>query len=287
MGGWSSSLQLYSNSSVDFPLQVVCSRLAFIFYGGACAKDLDLLASLWLCPPKGSLIEAALIRLITTTIPTHFGDEKVPTFQPHMTLTSDIPPELDPQTIIDSISISSLPEVVFSCMKIGSVLCPITTIPPSAHNISLRDTFFTRGTLYLERTPSLLDLATQCREKFTFGGQSKEDVQKWADGTFNPHLSLVYSKLWPVPKDIFEGIERDVITANVGIPCSSSFFENNLLDTMKGWQGGRILLVSDLYFDLWDCNFASFADTRNEIQVQTNKPIDQWVPLAEKVISPE
>lgn len=96
----------------------------------------NLLASLWLCPPKGSPIEAALIHLITTTIPTHFGAEAVPNFQPHMTLTSDIPPELDPQTIVDSISISELPEIVFSCMKIGSVFYPLTNIPPSAHNIS-------------------------------------------------------------------------------------------------------------------------------------------------------
>lgn len=80
-------------------------------------------------------------------------------------------------------------------------------------------------------------------------------------------------------------MERDVIAANVDIPCSSCLLENNVRDTMKGWRGGRILLVSDLYFDVGDCSFASFADTRNEIQVQTNKPIDQWVPLAEKVIS--
>lgn len=86
------------------------------------AKYSNLLASLWLCPPEGSPIEAALIRLITTTIPTHFGDEKVPSFRPHLTLTSDIPLGLDPQTVIDSITISELPEIVFSCMRIGSVL---------------------------------------------------------------------------------------------------------------------------------------------------------------------
>lgn len=81
----------------------------------------SLLASLWLCPPEGSPVEAALIRLITTTIPTHFGDEKIPNFRPHLTLSSDIPPGLDPQTVIDGITINELPEIVFSCMKIGSV----------------------------------------------------------------------------------------------------------------------------------------------------------------------
>lgn len=123
----------------------------------------------------------------------------------------------------------------------------------------LSDTFFTRGTLCLERTSSLLDLATQCRERFTFGGQSKEDVQKWADGTFNPHLSLVYSNLWPVPTDVFKAMERDVIAANVGIPCSSGFFGSKPHDTLNGWQGGRILLVSDLYIDVGDCSFTGFV----------------------------
>lgn len=94
------------------------------------------LASLWLCPPKGSPIEIALIHLITTTIPTYFGDEKVPKFQPHITLTSDIPPGFNAQTVLDSITISDLPEIVFSCFNIGSDFCTPTITAPSAHSTS-------------------------------------------------------------------------------------------------------------------------------------------------------
>lgn len=82
------------------------------------------------------------------------------------------------------------------------------------------------------------------------GGQSKEDAQKWANGTFNPHLSLVYSKLWPVPKHISKGMERDVVKANVGISCPGSGCDSNPHGTMNGWQGGIILLVSGLTIDL-------------------------------------
>lgn len=107
-----------------------------------------------------------------------------------------------------------------------------------------RETYFTRGTLYLEPTLSLVELATQCREKFAFGGQPKEEAEKWAKEKFTPHLSLVYSKLWPVPEKISRSMEHDVITANIGISCSSKCCDTNLEATMSGWIGGRIVLVS-------------------------------------------
>lgn len=81
-------------------------------------------------------------------------------------------------------------------------------------------------------------------------GQSKEVAQKWANGTFNPHLSLVYSTLWPVPEHISKGMERDVVEANVRISCSDSGCDSKPHDTMNGWQGGMILLVSGLTIDV-------------------------------------
>lgn len=68
--------------------------------------------------------------------------------------------------------------------------------------------------------------------------------------TLTPHLSLVYSKLWPVPKDISKAMEHDVIAANIGISCSSSCCDSKLKDTINGWEGGRILLVSGLHTDV-------------------------------------
>jgi len=72
-----------------------------------------------LCPPAGSPIEAALQTLITEAIPLHFGDEKVPAFRPHMTITSDIPDSVGPEEVLRKISLRGLLEVSFKEFVIG------------------------------------------------------------------------------------------------------------------------------------------------------------------------
>lgn len=62
-----------------------------------------------------------MIKLISNTVPAYFGDEKVPDFRPHATITSEIPPNLDPQEVLDSIDIKEPPNVVFTSMVIGFV----------------------------------------------------------------------------------------------------------------------------------------------------------------------
>ncbi|KAH0615148.1 uncharacterized protein H6S33_000784 [Morchella sextelata] len=193
-------------------------------------------ASIWLCPPEGTQIEAILIKLISNTVPAYFGDEKVPDFRPHATITSEIPPNLDPQEVLDSIDIKELPNVIFTSMVIG-------------------ETFFTRGTLHIEKNDSIVALATHCREKFAFGGQSKEDAEKWAREKFTPHVSLVYSNLWPVPEDVSKAIENDVLSAGVGLSGVSG---SNSEPDMNGWKGGKLVLVP------------------------TGKPLDEWIVLAER-----
>ncbi|RPA90343.1 2, 3 cyclic phosphodiesterase [Choiromyces venosus 120613-1] len=193
-------------------------------------------ASLWLCPPARSPIEAALQKLITETIPPHFGEEKVPAFRPHMTITSDIPDNLDPEEVLKRISVSGLVEVSFKELNIGK-------------------TYYTRGTLHLERTPVIVDLARQCRGLFANGGTEEEAVDKWEKEVFTPHVSLVYSAMDPVPDNIRKAIEQDLQEANIGV-----LHWNGPKGEMRGWKGGSIVLVS------------------------THKPIEEWETMAERAL---
>jgi 2',3'-cyclic-nucleotide 3'-phosphodiesterase len=102
-----------------------------------------------------------------------------------------------------------------------------------------RETYFTRGTIHLEREQSIIELATQCRQKFTQGGQTAEEVEKWEKETFTPHVSLVYAALDPVPDSIVKTIEQSVRDANIKTSADSES-----RGTIDGWTGGKIALVS-------------------------------------------
>ena len=101
-----------------------------------------------------------------------------------------------------------------------------------------RQTYYTRGTLHLERTPAIVDLARQCRELFANGGTEEEVVNKWEREVFTPHVSLVYSAMDPVPDNIRKAIGQDLKEANIGV-----LHWNGPKGGMRGWRGGSIALV--------------------------------------------
>jgi len=101
-----------------------------------------------------------------------------------------------------------------------------------------RQTYYTRGTLHLERTPAIIDLARQCRELFANGGTEEEVVDKWEKEVFTPHVSLVYSAMDPVPDSIRKAIGQDLKEANIGV-----LHWNGPKGEMRGWRGGSIALV--------------------------------------------
>lgn len=101
-----------------------------------------------------------------------------------------------------------------------------------------RQTYYTRGTLHLERTPAIIDLARQCRGLFANGGMEEEIVDKWEKEVFTPHVSLVYSAMDPVPDNIRKAIGQDLKEANIGV-----LHWDGPKGEMRGWKGGRITLV--------------------------------------------
>ena len=98
---------------------------------------------------------------------------------------------------------------------------------------------------------ALVKLAKQCREVFT-----DEEAEQWAKETFTPHVSLVYSKMEPetLKEKVLGNAQEEVGKAGVVVGGEARGNE------LGGWKGGRIVLV------------------------QTWKPVDEWVPVAEKTL---
>lgn len=107
-----------------------------------------------------------------------------------------------------------------------------------------RATFFTRVTLHVEKTPEIKSLAVELRKKFA--DTKEEDVDKWGEEKFRPHLSLVYSEMEQeeVKAQLYGGLKKEVDDAGV------KFGETV-------WEGGRVVVV-----DCW-------------------RPIEEWKVLAE------
>ncbi|RPB27861.1 2, 3 cyclic phosphodiesterase [Terfezia boudieri ATCC MYA-4762] len=166
-------------------------------------------SSIWLLPPAGSEIESKLQRLIATTLPCVFPKAQLPLFPPHITLTDDVDPALDPPTVTSSIEVSAPPAIKFEKLNIGK-------------------TFFTRITLHLEKTEEIRALAIQCRMKYVTNGNA-EEAKKWAE-SFTPHLSLVYMEGVPGQEEV-KKVEEEV--AKAGIKFG-----------VEAWTGGSLTLVN-------------------------------------------
>lgn len=164
---------------------------------------------MWLLPPAGSDIGSKLESLIKKTLPNLFPNVQLPIFPPHITITSDVDPALDPVAVTSAIEVSSTPEVKFTTVDIGK-------------------TFFTRVTLHLEKTDSIVTLATECRKRYVTNG-NLDEAKKWAEESFVPHLSLVYMESVPEPGEV-KRIEEEVAKAGIKFD-------------VEAWKGGRIVLV--------------------------------------------
>ena len=103
------------------------------------------------------------------------------------------------------------------------------SVPPVVkfEKVDIGKTFFTRVTLYLEKTEEITALAVQCRMKYVTKG-NVEEAKKWAE-SFTPHLSLIYMEEVPEPEEV-KKIEDEVAKASIKFG-------------VEAWTGGRLALV--------------------------------------------
>lgn len=124
--------------------------------------------SLWLVPPRNNKIHAILADAIAHIVPSALAAEApLPQFEPHVTLTSQIPLTTtrdDFQTWLDGIDL------------------PPDTVVVEFQELAVGDAFHKKLFIRCEQSDSLLSLASACR---------KHSDIKISEGLYDPHVSLV------------------------------------------------------------------------------------------------
>jgi 2',3'-cyclic-nucleotide 3'-phosphodiesterase len=133
-------------------------------------------SSLWLVPPEDSELYKTIHELIINKIPPLYPNASPPKFTPHVTLTSDLTSDHQPeaQQWLDSIA---LPESV-SSMKV------------TIRHVAVGSIYYQKLTMRCDKTAELCDLAATCRA----GGVDDVDsqqAQRWAKEKYGPHCSLM------------------------------------------------------------------------------------------------
>ena len=130
-------------------------------------------SSLWLLPPETHPLNEILTSLIKRTA-SHFDSSDL--FIPHITLTSEILPSkyrAEPQRWLESLDLSSGNDVQVRFEKLNS-----------------EDVYFRKLYLQCQKTIGLKTLAKVCRKQVA-NYEDEEQVGRWADETYNPHVSLL------------------------------------------------------------------------------------------------
>lgn len=131
-------------------------------------------SSLWLLPPETHPLNEVLTALIKQTA-SSFGSSDL--FVPHVTLTSDLVSPLTyasgPQNWLDSLDLPAASDVKVEFDKLDS-----------------ENVYFRKLYVKCKKTTGLKDLATVCRKQVA-DHESETTARKWADDTYNPHVSLL------------------------------------------------------------------------------------------------
>jgi 2',3'-cyclic-nucleotide 3'-phosphodiesterase len=131
-------------------------------------------SSLWLLPAQNHPLDQKLTSLIEQTA-SAFGSTDL--FIPHLTLTSDLvsPSSYgsEPQEWLDSLVLPAADDVHVIFEKLDS-----------------EDVYFRKLYVKCKKTTGLKALATVCRKQVV-GHEEEATARKWAEETYNPHVSLL------------------------------------------------------------------------------------------------
>lgn len=129
-------------------------------------------------PPPGRSLHALLRKLISQTVPSLFpGLEQLPpVFDPHVTLTSEIPPTLygsEAQAWLDSLSFPVSGDVKVNFERVDT-----------------EGFFFRKCTIRVSKLTGLSKLASECRRVGVYGEDERKTAE-WLQSTYRPHCSLM------------------------------------------------------------------------------------------------
>ncbi|KAF2084479.1 2',3'-cyclic-nucleotide 3'-phosphodiesterase, partial [Saccharata proteae CBS 121410] len=182
--------------------------------------------SLWLVPPKSSTLYSVLSDIITTTLPEQFPNDSIPTFVPHVTLTSNINPSL----FTDSIDEEEQQKGAEAWLK-KLDLPTAKQVEVTFQGLDVGQVFFKKLTLRVNKS-GLAKLALVSRKDGVEGG-NEEPARDWLESSYGPHCSLMYGDM-----DIAESKKAQIESSleNAGIDIAGN-------GSNGGWQGGVVWLV--------------------------------------------
>lgn len=129
-------------------------------------------SSLWLVPTPDSALHKALSTLITSSIPALYPIALPPRFSPHVTLTADtVNTSDDPQIWLDGLEL------------------PLEDLHVRIKEPQVGEIFFRKLTLRCQKDDALKALAGAGRRAGT--GAGAEEVRRWVEEVYAPHLSLM------------------------------------------------------------------------------------------------
>ncbi|KAK0709324.1 2',3'-cyclic-nucleotide 3'-phosphodiesterase [Lasiosphaeria miniovina] len=215
-------------------------------------------SSLWLLPPQAHPVRAALSTLIASTLPAALPAEAGVIFEPHMTLTSDIPADAygkDPQSWLDAIPWPAASAGDGVRVRLASV--------------ASQDVFVRRCYIQVHAGQGgVRDLVGFARahavygEEDASGPETRAWLQRWEEA-YGPHVSLIYGNV-PMDEAKLRGVTRLVGEAGIRLNPSGETAavesEAEGEGRWDGWEGGILWLVP------------------------TDKPIAEWKPIATRVI---
>lgn len=166
-------------------------------------------SSLWLIVPQPDHpFNKSMLDLTQDTIKSDFSQFKLPKFDPHVTLTSDIEPSTyssGPQEWLDSLDLN------LDFKK------ELNEVNIELEMLECSDQYFKKLYLRAGKDANLLKLVAKCREQ-TGKGVSEADAKKWAENEYLPHMSLMYGDMG-----------QDVVQKKLG-----------LVELQLGWEFGSL-----------------------------------------------
>jgi 2',3'-cyclic-nucleotide 3'-phosphodiesterase len=117
-------------------------------------------------------------------------------------------------------------------------------------NLASEDVYVRKLYIACRKLDGLCELAAACRREVK-GFDEEEKAQGWVKEKYAPHASLLYHDCAPIKADGLALVEE--WAKEVGVELAGQ-------GESEGWNGGRVLIVP------------------------TQRPIEEWVPLAERNI---
>lgn len=154
--------------------------------------------ALWYCPPQGSSAQENL-QLLITSLQSLFPNS--PVFEPHVTITSDLVCN----------SADDVNKILTSCVA------AVKSIPASQslvkfNNSTVGKSYFRKVVLECEPNTYLYSIAQIMRELYVEIDESSKSQRAatWARDEFKPHLSLLYSEVYPISQAFIRVIQQRI-----------------------------------------------------------------------------